>query len=246
MPPSDPAETLAAIARAAWREVDRPTVVLLALAACLPVVYVYQGVPRFYLDHLADPSGPMAPVHAQYWRFGAVFVLFFVLPALAWRTIAGRPLREVGLRPGDWRAGFKIVIPALVVLAPALWISSADPAFQAEYPLARQATSSRGLFVTYELAYALYYWGWEFLFRGALQLGLRPRLGIVGSCTAQLLPSVLLHIGKPIGETWSAVAAAPLFGAVALRTGSFLPLFILHYGIGVLNDVFCAMRQGLL
>ena len=234
------------VARAFWAEVDRPTLLLLVLAAALPVVYVYQGVPQFYVAHLADPADPMAPVFAQYWRFGAVFALFFMIPAAAWRLLARRPLTELGLRLGDHRAGLKLVGVSLAVVVPVLWINATAPDMQAEYPLAKEATHSARLFVIYELVYVLYYWGWEFLFRGALQLGLRRKMGLAGSCMVQLLPSVLLHIGKPVGETWGAVVAAPIFGAVAVRTRSFLYVFLFHYTIGVVNDVFCAMRQGLL
>ena len=234
------------VARAFRAEVDRPTVLLLALAACMPVVYVYQGVPQFYTAHLADAADAMTPVYAQYWRFAAVFVLFFVVPALAWRLLARRPLAELGLRLGDYNVGLKLVGAALVVVVPVLWFNAVAPDMQAEYPLAKEATQSIRLFVFYELVYVLYYWGWEFLFRGALQLGLRRKMGLAGSCMVQLLPSVLLHIGKPVGETWGAVVAAPIFGAVAVRTRSFLYVFLFHYTIGVVNDLFCATRQGLL
>ena len=234
------------VARAALAEVDRPTLLLLALAACMPVVYVYQGVPQFYTTHLADTQDAMAPVYAQYWRFCAVFVLFFIIPAAAYRLLARRPLAELGLRLGDHRTGLKVVAAALVVVVPVLWINAAAPEMQAEYPLAKEATGDLRRFVIYELLYVLYYWGWEFLFRGALQLGLLRKMGLAGSCMVQLLPSVLLHIGKPLGETWGAVVAAPIFGALAVRTRSFLYVFLFHYTIGVVNDLFCAMRQGLL
>lgn len=212
----------------------------------MPVVYVYQGSPAFYLAHV-DPTGSsLSEMYAQLWRFTSVLVLFFAVPALAYRLGARRPLCELGLRLGDWKAGLRIVAPAVLLLAPLLWLSSADPAFLREYPLSRVAAATAGRLVGYELAYGAYYFGWEFLFRGALQLGLRRRFGAVGACMIQLGPSVLLHIGKPVGETWGAVVAAPLFGALAIRTGSFLPLFLLHWAIGVLNDLMCALRQGLI
>lgn len=219
---------------------------LLVMAACLPVVYVYQGGPAFYLAHLSSASSPFAPLYAQLWRFDAVFLLFFVVPAVVWKVVFRRPLAELGFRLGDWRFGMRVVLPALLILTPVLWLNAGSADFQAEYPMAKVATQTIELFVLYELAYALYYWGWEFLFRGALQLGLKRRLGLVGACMVQLLPSVLLHIGKPVGETWSAVAAAPVFGLIAVRSRSFVPLFVLHYAIGVGNDLFCAIRQGLL
>jgi membrane protease YdiL (CAAX protease family) len=246
LPDTDKREDLRALTRRALAELDRPAWLLLALAACMPVVYVYQGAPAFYIQRVAPPGAAQLEVAAQLWRFGSAFVLFFVVPALSWRLVARRPLRELGLRLGDWRAGLRITGIALVVLCPLLWFSSAQADFLAEYPMARAAFDSARLIVIYELCYGLYYWGWEFLFRGALQLGLTPALGISGACIVQLLPSVLLHIGKPVGETWAALVAAPAFGLVAVRTRSFLPLFVLHYAIGVLNDLFCALRLGLM
>jgi len=239
-------ESVLGILRQAATELDRPTLVLLLSAACLPVVYVYQGSPEFYLAHLGRLDDPLAPLYAQLWRFGAVAALFFLVPALAYRLVARRPLSELGLCVGRPGAGLRTVGLLLLPLLLLLWISSADPAFLREYPMARVAAQSPGRLVAYELAYGLYYLGWEFLFRGALQLGLRHRLGFVGACMIQLLPSVLLHIGKPVGETWGALVAAPVFGAVAVRSGSFLPLFLLHWCIGVANDLMCAARQGLL
>jgi hypothetical protein len=250
LPPVEQRADLRQVFRAALKELDRSSATLLLLAACMPVIYVYQGVPQFFVRHLAPvwvgEADPLLELYAQLWRFGAVFILFFVLPALAYRLVVRRPLADLGLRLGDWRAGLRVALPALALLLPALWLNSAAADFQAEYPMAKVATRSATMLVAYELAYGLYYWGWEFLFRGALQLGLKARLGVVGAGMVQLLPSVLLHIGKPVGETWSAVLAAPLFGALAVRTGSFLPLFLLHYLIGVQNDLFCAARQGLI
>ena len=242
----DEHRSFSGLARAFWAELDRPTALLLVLATCLPVAYVYQGVPAFYLAHLAAPGDAAAPIHAQYWRFGAVFVLFFAVPAAAWRLVIRRPLSELGLCLGEIGVGLKFLAIALAVVVPTLWINAAAPDMQAEYPMAKEAFADTATLVTYELLYVLYYFGWEFLFRGALQLGLLRKMGLAGSCMVQLLPSVLLHIGKPLGETWGAVFAAPILGAVAVRTRSFLYVFLFHYTIGVVNDLFCAMRQGLL
>ncbi len=76
--------------------------------------------------------------------------------------------------------------------------------------------------------------------------GLRDRFGDFGAVAVQTFPSVLLHIGKPAGELWASVVAGFLFGAWALRTRSVVYVLAFHYALGVLNDVFCALRGGLL
>lgn len=249
-PPADPSHSptpasFAALWRRTTAPLDRATALLLLQAAVMPVIYVYQGQPAFYRAHLATAGDALAPVKAQIWRFSSVFVLFFAIPALLHRGVARRPLAELGLTRSRWPLATPLCLASLALAAPLLWLSAADPAFQAEYPLAPEAAASSGRFALYLLSYALYYWGWEFFFRGALQLGLCRRLGPLAALMVQLLPSVLLHIGKPAGETWGALLAAPLLGAVALRGGAVLPLFLFHYGLGVLNDLFCAARAGI-
>ncbi len=239
-------QTFREVVRGAVKGLDRAGGLLLLCAVCMPVIYWYQGRPFFFKEHFASPGGAGIEVHAQLWRFLAAFLLFFALPALGYRLLGGKSLGDLGLRLGDWRMGLKLALIALAVTTPALWISAADPAMQRTYPLAPEAAGDPSIFAMYEASYALYYWGWEFFFRGALQLGLTPALGFTGAMMTQWLPSVLIHFDKPLMETWGAVLVGPLFGVAAARTRSFLYIFLFHYGIGVINDIFCAMRQGLL
>jgi uncharacterized protein len=235
--------------KAIWREalapLDRASAWLMLCAVCMPVVYWYQGRPGFYEQHIPALTDALPTVQAQLWRFVAAFTLFFVVPALGWRLLSGRPLAGLGVRLGDWRLGLKLALVAVLVASPGLWISAASPEMQRTYPMAVEAPTGPALFMLYELAYALYYWGWEFFFRGALQLGLMSALGFSGAMMTQWLPSVLIHFEKPLAETWGAVLVGPLLGMAAVRTRSCLYVFLFHYAIGVINDVFCATRQGM-
>ena len=238
--------TFREIFRDAMAPLDRGAVWLMICAVCMPVIYWYQGRPFFYGQHLIADGTQWPVVQGQLWRFGAAFILFFVVPFLGWRLLSRKPLARLGLSLGDWRFGLKLALIAVAVATPGLWISADDPAMQRTYPMAAEAMQQPQLPLFYELAYALYYWGWEAFFRGALQLGLMPALGFSGAMMVQWLPSVLIHFDKPLAETWGAVVVGPLLGAAAVRTRSFLYVFLFHYAIGVINDMFCAMRQGLL
>ncbi len=239
---AEPERTFGDIWRDATARLDRGSAFLLLCAVCMPVVYFYQGRPWFFETHV----GPVAPqwpgVQAQLWRFGAIFLLFFLVPAAGWRLLSGRPLAELGLRAGHWRLGLKLAGVGVLATTPFLWFGSASPEMLKTYPMAAEAIADPAVFAIYELSYALYYWGWEFFFRGALQLGLAPALGFTGAMMVQWLPSVLLHVDKPLVETWGAVLVGPLFGMAAARTRSFLYIFLYHYLIGVINDLCCAAR----
>ncbi len=159
-----------------------------------------------------------------------------------WRRAERRPLADLGLTLGDWRFGLRVTLVLMVLLPPLLWINAGSPAFQAEYPLAELAGLSWKHFLAWQLCYAVYYFSWEFFFRGFWQLGMRKRVGLWGAMAMQASISTLLHIGKPEGETMAAVFAALGFGLVALRCRSFLYLFALHWYVGAMTDLFCILR----
>ena len=49
--------------------------------------------------------------------------------------------------------------------------------------------------------------------------------------SAQAIPFVLLHLGKPFLETLACIPGGFIFGYVAYRTRSFLPCFVIHFGM---------------
>ena len=68
---------------------------------------------------------------------------------------------------------------------------------------------------------------WEYLLRGFLLFGLKERFG-EASIIIQMVPFVLLHLGKPEIETLSCIITGLWFGWVAYRGKSFWPAFIIH------------------
>ena len=153
-------------------------------------------------------------------------------------------LCDLGLRIGDARAGLVAVAVLFPIVALSLLPTSRMPDFRAEYPLYHAAGQSLGVFIVYELCYAVYYFGWEFFFRGFMLFGLAGAVGAANAVLIQTIPSTLAHIGKPTPEVLAAVAAGLVFGAVALRTRSVLYVFLLHYLIGVTLDVFIVFGPG--
>ena len=220
----------------------------MACGVVLPLAYALYGDPAFFVSRVApwlDVRSPAAlDLYSQYYRFAVVFLLFFVIPLCVARLLGMSP-GDIGLRAGDARWSFRVLVPVLAACVPLLYLSAADPSFQAEYPMARSAAASTWSFVVYEASYLLYYVGWEVFFRGFLLFGLERGLGRFGSNLFQTVPSALLHMVKPAGEAWASVVAGPLFGAAAFKAGSVLYVLGFHYAVGVLNDVFCALRAGL-
>jgi membrane protease YdiL (CAAX protease family) len=227
------------------REIDRPTLVGVLGGILLCCVYLYPGHHSFFTRHLGHlvPARPFAEWAAHGYQFGAAFVLLFLVP-LGWaRFGAGLRPADLGLQLGDWRLGLKLVLIGMLVLAGPLYLNGGQADFQAEYPLAKIASRSAGLFVLWELCYLVYYISWEFFFRGFWQQGLsRGALGVAGALALQTAVSTIMHIGKPAGETFSAIVGGLAFGLIALRTRSILYVLLLHWYRGIATDLFCALR----
>ncbi len=63
-------------------------------------------------------------------------------------------------------------------------------------------------------------------------------MGATNALLVQVLASVLLHIGKPVSETYAAIAGGLLWGLLAYRTRSLFSGMLQHYLLGIALDWF--------
>ena len=237
------------LVRALWRnvqQVSRTAWVVFFGGAALMAVYVYQGHHSFYTQHLAEPLFGKDPYNDWYrhlYQFLSALLLLAVIPALLARFVLKRPLRAQGVQLGDWRFGLRAVVVGILILTPLLYIGSFDPAIQREYPLTRLAGCATDLFILWELTYLLYYIAWEYFFRGFNVFLVEEEWGVAAALLYQVIPSTLLHIGKPEAETMAAVVGGVVFGALALRTRSMLYPLILHWYVGACTDFFSLLNM---
>jgi membrane protease YdiL (CAAX protease family) len=113
--------------------------------------------------------------------------------------------------------------------------------FARAYPFFHNAGKLTPQFFLYTLVFMLYYLAFEFFFRGFMLFGLRERFGDFYSLLIQTIPTCLIHIGKPEGEIFASILSGLLFGFIALRTKSIWYVVLLHWGIGVMLNVFLAL-----
>jgi membrane protease YdiL (CAAX protease family) len=87
--------------------------------------------------------------------------------------------------------------------------------------------------------YLFFYIGWETLFRGFMQFGLRS-LGDWNAILIQTALSCIAHLGKPAAEIYSSILGALVWGVVVFRSRSLLYVLIVHWLLGVSLDYFVA------
>jgi membrane protease YdiL (CAAX protease family) len=223
-----------------------PELASVFLGLALATVYLYQGHHSFFARHFGQRflGSPYAEWLAHGYQFLAALLLLGLLPALWFRFAQRRPLREIGLALGDWRVGLSLTGIVIAALALPLYLNAGSPEFQAEYPLAKIAGRDAPTFLLWEASYLVYYLAWELFFRGFWQLGLARGLGAAGALALQTAVSTTMHIGKPQGETISAIVGGAGFGLIALRTRSILCPLLIHWCVGILTDLFCLLRSG--
>lgn len=249
--PAPPATTapsglVAAVARELRAFLGRlslvPTVAFLTAGLAL-WAYDYYGDVTFFREVVGEWLGLRRKAEEMwsyfYW-FGSAFVMLMLLPILVMR-VTNRFAREeervpsLGLGIGDWRVGipcslFFYAVMAVIVCGVA-WMSD----FQGKYPLYDDADRSLAMFVTYELAYGLYFVAWEFYFRGFMLFSLEKSLGI-WAVFVQMLPFVVMHFGKPDLEAMSSVFGGIALGWLALRTRSIWYGVFVHAATAITLD----------
>ena len=159
-------------------------------------------------------------------------VVYFALCPLATILIVLRknPM-DFGLRIGNLRLWSVYSLIFLLIAIPILYFSS-DVSSVVKYYSRRNTDLFR-----YAVEMAIYFIGWEFLFRGFMLFGLKKRFR-EGSILIQMIPFALLHLGKPEVETISTIISGIIWGYICYRGNSFWPAYIMHVIINVSNKAF--------
>ncbi len=202
---------------------------ILLLSALLLTLVHYHGQSA-WLDALLGPR------FALYGWFAANVVLLLGAPLVLVRLVLREPLSAFGLglgRPKVWARDAALL--ALVLLPMALLVAHFT-GMGAAYPVYRPVLAEPWLLLPSTLGWGAYFFAWEFFFRGFLLFGLEKRTGKL-SLFIQLLPFVMAHYPKSEVESLSAIGGGLVFGVLALRGGSFLGAWLLHWALATAINV---------
>jgi len=169
--------------------------------------------------------------HYRQVRLRVTSVLCYgILPLLVVLAIHREsPTRNFGLRlpPTRWIV-LTLGISAVHLATIPLW---GEMAFMADYyPMFKPARRGGVVFWQWSALMLVAMFSWEFVVRGYLMLGLKPRFGMM-AVLIQNVPFVILHIGKPVEELFFSVLAGLGLGLLAYVSNSVWPAVFLH-GVG--------------
>jgi membrane protease YdiL (CAAX protease family) len=168
----------------------------------------------------------LADYHEPGERWSTALIFYALLPVLTVVLVLRENPLDYGLRPGNWRVwGVHVVLACLIAL-PILFAVSRLDTLHAYY-----SVSDFELW-EYFVPTVVYLISWEFLFRGFLLFGLKEKFKET-SILIQMIPFVLLHLGKPEIETLSTIPMGIYLGYVAYRGNSCWPAVIIHIFINI-------------
>lgn len=216
----------------------KPTIILI-LAALFPALHRSFGSMEFARRTFSS----LTDFEVSLFMFATAFLIMGILPFVIIVFVFRDPLKEYGLRLGDWKRGLPAILILFVLVSGAIiFPASQTQDMRAAFPFDKAATESIFAFLRLQFFRGLmFYTAWEFFFRGFMLFGLKKYLGDWMAICIQTIPSCLWHIGMPTGELLSSLLAGLLFGILAIRTRSILWVFLLHYSIGIILDVFIAL-----
>ena len=146
-----------------------------------------------------------------------------------------------GMTAGNARLGWRYGLGMTVIMLPFIAFIAFTPDAMSYYPLMKKyghhVPLSFSYFIYFECLQGMYFFAWEWFFRGYLLFGLARGMGS-WALIAQAIPFGILHWGKPWPEFAGSFIAGLVLGFVALRTGSFLTGFLVHWLIAILFDLF--------
>lgn len=205
------------------------------------------------LGQLLDPPGATGGLPQNralagliFWAVGT-WITYLVIPGLVIKLVLRERLRDYGLRVRGMFGGSWIYLLFFAALVPWLLYFSRTESFQARYPF---YTLQFGeplwpRFCIWELFYATQFLCLEFFFRGFVLHGTRCRFGAY-SIFVMTVPYCMIHYGKPLPETLSAIGAGIALGFMSLKTRSIGLGAVLHVAVAWSMDLLALWHKGLL
>ncbi len=165
------------------------------------------------------------------------FVLFGLIPAIAFPLLFGKELEDYGVRfPSADKLWLWWLLPVSLFLAMSLLRSKKGVNIE-YYPQVRRKTWDIQRVLINGVFWILYLVGYEFIFRGLLFFSALAAFGLVPAIAINCVIYSLSHVPKGAGEAFGAFFMGILMCVIAYSTHSMLIPFVLHVILALGNDL---------
>ncbi len=160
------------------------------------------------------------------------FIALFLVP-LGFLVLIRENPKHYGLSLGKMKLALPILGVFLFGFGMVAYLSAQLDSITAFYGAGPRGAREASLLF---LRYFFVFWGWEFITRGFLLLGLKRYVGVY-AVYIQLVPFVILHLGKPPFELFGSILFGLLFGYYTYLVNSFIYCVIVHAWFALLIDL---------
>jgi hypothetical protein len=231
------------------RGLDLRFVVVLTTAAALLAVRHFYFNAGFFKRHIAAIPAKTLPLDditrmfpQLWWAVGCIF-LYLIVAGLVAKFVLKIRLRDCGITLKGLPGSLPVVILLYFLMLPILVYVASDPAFTSSYPFPGRIVCGTALgFLVWEAVYGAQFFALEFFFRGFMLFPLKKKLGY-NAIFVMMVPYAMIHFTKPAPEAFGSIIAGFALGYLALRTGSIIGCFLLHWGVAVTMDVLSLINQ---
>ena len=184
-------------------------------------------------------------IHQLFYWVGIIFVFYILCPLLIIKFLLKEKVSSYGLQRGHIFKHYKIYLIMLLIIIPVVLIFSTTKSFQARYPFYRLSLGETlyPFFWIWQILYFVQFIGVEFFFRGFLLHGLKHKFGYY-SVFIMTIPYCMVHFGKPMPETISAIFAGIILGTLSLKSNSIWMGVAIHYSVAITMDMAAIWHLG--
>lgn len=239
------------------REFDWKVFVILGWTALGLTIIKYYGEPIFFSGVLENcglksagenlrnwmDSGN-APLRRLSWWVSTILFVYLLVPVLFIKLLFREKMSDYGWQLKGAFKDWWLYAVMLVIMLPLVIYFSSTASFQSRYPFYNPAyDKSTTPFLIWEIMYFAQFVGLEFFFRGFMTLGLKNRFGFY-SIFIMTIPYCMIHFGKPMPETFGAIAAGLVLGTLAMKSRSIFMGVLIHYSVAITMDLCALWRKG--
>lgn len=191
---------------------------------------------RFYAKHDHDEASLRHIFFTKYFGFISMGVLPTVVCLI---LIPGISLSDYGLNFIPERMGFTLIwiVGLCALVVPLASISARKPKNLVNYPQIRAKVWTKRTYFLNLLGWALYLFGYEFLFRGILFIPLVEPLGLWSAIAINIALYSATHIPKGLDETIGAIPLGFVLCLLTVASESIWIAFIVHVAMAWTNSL---------
>jgi membrane protease YdiL (CAAX protease family) len=184
--------------------------------------------------------------HQKLYWISCIVLIYLIIPSFIVKFGFKKRLRDFGLSIRNIQKDYPLYLLMLAIMFPVVYLASSSLSFQQRYPLFQPVKEPFiPIFIWWQIAYFVQFIAVEFFFRGFILHGLKNRFGFY-AIFISMVPYVMVHFGKPFGETLSAIIAGIVLGTLSLKSRSVVLGIIIHYSVAITMDIFALYREGII